>query len=297
MIFSTASPNCPNIYGNTMSDSSLRISLQAPYGAASEAEESCPYPAMPRMETVASPSLYGLAANAATRRFLEAISDNLAAAQSGATPASLNLLDQDEPTRRTLAEILGSGEVMVHYRRPQERMAVEESVFAGVWRERIWRNEVLVHDGVAVGPLPARLSEWAASPEGSRGFDLPALFPEGLMNAPPVLHEILAKAQDYRPGRDDIINLSLFPLTPEDSAFIEKELGFGGLQLVTRGYGECRVRLTAVPRVWWVQYFNSTHQPILNTLEITGFPQVALAAPEDLEDSGARLRDVLATLA
>lgn len=274
-----------------MNESPLRFSLQAPYGSGVPDEEACPYPEMPKMETVAVPSLYGLEVNEGTRRFLQTLCENLVVAESGESPTSLDLADEDEETRRILGEILGSGEVAIHCRRDNERLAVEESVFAGVWRD-----EMLVHEAVAVGSLPVRVAEWADSPAGKRGFDMPAEFPQGLMNAPSVLYEILAKARDYRAGADDIINLSLFPLTPEDSAFLEKELGFGGLHLVTRGYGECRVRLTAVPKVWWVQYYNSTNQPILNTLEITDFPQVALAASEDLEDSGARLRDVLNTL-
>jgi hydrogenase-1 operon protein HyaF len=279
-----------------MSESPLRFSLQAPYGPGSLDEEACPYPEMPRMETVSAPSLYGLRANRGTRRFLRVLGEHLAAARASGLPEPLDLLAEDEETRRILGEILGSGEVAIECRRDNERLAVEESVFAGVWRERLWRNEALVHEAVAVGSLPARVYDWAASPVGRRGFELPTEFPAGLMNAPSVLHEILAKARDYQPGREDILNLSLFPLTPEDSAFLESELGFGGLRLVTRGYGECRVRLTAVPGVWRVRYYNSTEQPILDTLEITRFPRVALAAPEDLEDSGTRLRDVLNTL-
>ena len=34
-------------------------------------------------------------------------------------------------------------------------------------------------------------------------------------------------------------------------------------------------------------------EPLLDTFEVTARPEVALAAREDLEDSGARLRDVL----
>jgi hydrogenase-1 operon protein HyaF len=279
-----------------MKESPLRFSLQAPYGPGSLDEASCPYPEMPKMQTLSALSLYGLQANDGTRRILQALCKSLAAAESGELPEPLSLSREDGETRRILDEILGSGEVLIQCRRGGERLAVEESVFAGVWRERLWRGEALVHDAVAVGTLPVRVAEWAEFPIGQRGFDLPAEFPEGLMNAPSVLYEILAKARAYRTGREDIINLSLFPLTPEDSAFLERELGFGGLQLLARGYGECRVRLTAVPRVWWVQYYNSTHQPILNTLEITRFPQVALAAREDLEDSRIRLRDVLSIL-
>jgi hydrogenase-1 operon protein HyaF len=279
-----------------MNEPALRISLQAPYANESANEDACPFPDLPRMATVANPCVYGLRAGDGTRQFLEALRVQLAVARTGESTQPRSLLAEDEATRRILGEILGSGEVVIHCRRGNDRLAAEESVFPGVWRERLWQQDVLVRDDIVVGPLPPRVLAWAAAPAGRRGFEMPEPLPEGLMNAPSVLFEILSKARDFQPDSCDIINLTLFPLPPEDAAFLEKELGFGGLHLVARGYGECRVRLTAVPRVWWVQYYNSTNQPILNTLEITEFPQVALAAPEDLDDSGLRLRDTLETL-
>ncbi|MCE8470492.1 hydrogenase expression/formation protein, partial [Rhodovulum sulfidophilum] len=57
--------------------------------------------------------------------------------------------------------------------------------------------------------------------------------------------------------------------------------------------GNCRVAATATPNVWRVQFFNSMDSLILDTFEVTDMPEVALAAPEDLTDSAARLREVL----
>ncbi|MGZ8219780.1 hydrogenase expression/formation protein [Methylomagnum sp.] len=274
-----------------MTDSLSRFSLQAPYSPAGE--EAPVYPDMPRMQTYATPSLYGLQADDSTRRVLQELRAALGNAESAGT---FDLLTEAPETRRIVGEILGRGEVSIQGESGGERLLIEESVFAGVWREQHWRGDERVSDGLAVGPVPASVLDWAVRTEGRRGFDLPPEFPAGLMNAPSMLFEILGKARDYQPGRESILNLTLFPVTPEDGVFIEQELGFGGLQIVARGYGDCRVMLTAVPNVWWVRYFNSTGEPILNTLEITRLPAVALAAAEDLEDSRQRLGEVLEAL-
>ena len=42
-----------------------------------------------------------------------------------------------------------------------------------------------------------------------------------------------------------------------------------------------------------MQFYNSQDNLILDTFEITAMPEVALAAKEDLEDSGARILEVL----
>lgn len=66
--------------------------------------------------------------------------------------------------------------------------------------------------------------------------------------------------------------------------------------MLSRGYGSCRIASTATPGIWRVQYFNSTDQLILDTLEVTTIPQVACAAQEDVEDSSERLREIRAVL-
>jgi hydrogenase-1 operon protein HyaF len=275
-----------------MTEPLLRFSLQAPYGNPAD-EEAPVYPDMPRMQTYATPSLYGLQADDSTRRVLRELRDALGGTEPAAT---FDLCAEAPDTRRILSEILGRGEVSIQAESGGERLLIEESVFAGVWREQFWRGDDRVRDGLAVGPVPASVLAWADRREGRRGFDLPTEFPAGLMNAPSMRYEILGKARDYQPGRESVLNLTLFPVTHEDGGFIETELGFGGLQIVARGYGDCRVTLTNAPNVWWVRYFNSTGEPILNTLEITRLPAVALAAAEDLADSRQRLGEVLEAL-
>jgi hydrogenase-1 operon protein HyaF len=48
--------------------------------------------------------------------------------------------------------------------------------------------------------------------------------------------------------------------------------------------------------VWWVQYFNSMDQIILNTLEVADVPEVALVASDDFQDSIERLAEWLAVM-
>jgi hypothetical protein len=54
---------------------------------------------------------------------------------------------------------------------------------------------------------------------------------------------------------------------------------------------------TRLRNVWWVQYFNSMDTLILNSIEIVGMPEVALAADEDFSDSLERLREYLDMMA
>ena len=309
----------------------LSLSLQAPtalFPGAGGEDETCAYPELPQMRTFAAPSLYDLRPDARGGLLLRDLRERLEPALRGEVPASIDLLGEARETIRFLEEILGQGEVSIRGgeagrrwsveessirggeagRRwsveessirggeAGRRWSVEESVYAGIWRERVWRDEVLMSDALLAAPIPPSVLEWAERLTEGHDFLQPE-YPPGLMNAPSLLFEILAKARDYRPGAEDILNLSLFPLSPEDSAFLDGQLGRAGLEILARGYGDCRIELTRVPRVWRVRYFNSTAQLILDTLEICPLPQVALAAAEDLEDSGQRLDEVLDALA
>ncbi len=90
-----------------------------------------------------------------------------------------------------------------------------------------------------------------------------------------------------------VVNLSLLPHTPEDLEWLESALGTGGVTILSRGYGNCRITATALAHVWKVQFFNSQDILILDTFEVTAMPEVALAAAEDLSDSAARIRAVI----
>ena len=91
-----------------------------------------------------------------------------------------------------------------------------------------------------------------------------------------------------------VVNLSLLPVTPEDIAYLDHLLGTGRITVLSRGYGNCRITNCAVANTWRLVYYNSQDKVILNTVEVSGVPEVACAAPEDLHDSLDRLAEVLA---
>ena len=90
-------------------------------------------------------------------------------------------------------------------------------------------------------------------------------------------------------GRAREVIDSLKALQAENAA----TFGSGRVVVLSRGYGNCRIASTRLPRIWRVTYFNSTDLVILDTLEVSLVPEVACAAAEDLEDSAERLAEVL----
>ena len=111
--------------------------------------------------------------------------------------------------------------------------------------------------------------------------------PPGAMNSPALLHEIGAQMRELRaPGAPaHVVNLTLFPMTPEDHAVLGSALPVGTVAIISRGFGNCRITSTGARDVWRVQYFNQMNTLILNTIEVVVVPEVALAATEDLEDT------------
>ena len=210
-----------------------------------------------------------------------------AIASTGGPGAEFDLAPLDAASRKLIAETLGQGEVSMRLRGVPALM-VQESVFAGVWA--IAGTGV---DRIEVAPVPgaARARAFAPfrqalTPTGTR--------PEGVVNAPALLAELTAKSLTWQPDEPPhVINLSLLPHTEDDLIWLDRMLGEGAVTILSRGYGNCRITATATPQVWRVQYFNSTDALILDTFEVTSMPEVALAAPEDLTDSGARILEVL----
>lgn len=212
------------------------------------------------------------------------------------TPGAVLELDTlPEQALTLLKQILGEGEVAIQIG-GQRPARIQETVLAGVW----WVHQQLDGaDGVArqwleVADVPALAVEQAfaaARWPQLDGADLPA----DLLNAGPVLVELLDVARHHAQAPRSlphVINLSLLPFSPEDQRYLAAQLGEGGVAVLSRGYGNCRIGSTATPGIWRVQYFNSTDQLILDTLEVTTIPQVACAAQEDIEDSAERLREI-----
>lgn len=229
------------------------------------------------------PEVADAAAVAPALALLAALADACDRVAAGGPAESHDVAALPPAARALIADTLGQGEVSVKLL-GKPALAMQESVFAGVWAIRgagVDRVEV------APVPLAARARAFAPSRAGTGRATKAG---PGVVNAPALLAELLDATA--RPGLH-VVNLTLLPHTPEDLAFLDTALGDGAATLLSRGYGNCRVAATATPRVWRVQFFNSMDTPILDTFEVTDVPEVALAAPEDLADSARRLRDVL----
>jgi hydrogenase-1 operon protein HyaF len=189
-------------------------------------------------------------------------------------------------------EMLGDGEVSIQVNGAR-RLRIQESVFTGLWRAVEFDGDgSLVSDWIEAGPLPDVVVDAARA--GARA-ELPLVeIPPGAMNSPALLHELRAQVDNRRAGDPaHVINLTLFPLTPEDHQVLERALPVGAVAIMSRGFGNCRITSTTARKIWRVQYFNSMNTLILNTIEVVEVPEVALAADEDLADTRGRLAELI----
>lgn len=209
----------------------------------------------------------------------------------GAHTVAIDITHLDAENRAFVDQVLGEGEVSVVAGATHQ---AQESVLAGVWRVHVTdTGGRRVADLVEIGSFPQAILDIAfagardevAIPEnfGANVFNAPALLPE--------INEHVAKVDAA--ALPHVINLSLLPHTIEDLDLLAAELGKGDVAILSRGYGNCRVTSTCTKHVWWVQYYNSQDTLILNSIEITGLPEVVRAAREDRSDSAERLREIL----
>jgi hydrogenase-1 operon protein HyaF len=214
------------------------------------------------------------------------------AGQKNDAPTQLfRLGNLNDLERKLIADVLGEGEVGGIVAMPDGSVAqIQESVLAGIWRVRLETDAN--HEYIEVGAIP-EIVKRAAADLTAADFEI-GTPPEGAMNVLPVLAEIRERAAAWRPGiRSQIINFTLLPMSPVDMTFLQETIKNGPIQLVSRGYGTCRVLATGIRNVWSVQFFNAMDTIILDTLEVGGVPTVAIAADEDFEDSAERLREII----
>ncbi|PWJ21847.1 hydrogenase expression/formation protein [Jannaschia seohaensis] len=202
----------------------------------------------------------------------------------GGANETVDLRGLDPANRRLVAETIGEGEVAMKIR-GLPALAVQESVFAGLWGVT---GPGL--DAIEVGRVPQAARSRAFEPI-LPARDLPK--DASVFNAPSLLAELHDKSAGHNSADLHVVNLTLLPHTEGDLAWLETRLGQGATDILSRGYGNCRCRATALPHVWRVQFFNSMDSLILDTFEVTDMPEVAQAGLEDLMDSAERLRDVL----
>ncbi|MGG7567709.1 hydrogenase expression/formation protein [Rhodovulum sp. DZ06] len=197
-------------------------------------------------------------------------------------------LDHLAPAARVIvAQTMGEGEVSAKIEGAPPLRA-QESVFAGVW---------VVSEGGAerleIGRAPAAFFARAFDPiEHAAGPFAPTS--NAVVNAPGIVTELFDAASRRKAGdAAHVVNLTLLPHTPEDLDHIAAALGKGAAEILSRGYGNCRVSATALHNVWFVRFYNSMDTLILDSIEVTDLPEVVCAAAEDLEDSAERLREVM----
>jgi hydrogenase-1 operon protein HyaF len=252
------------------------------------------------METFRPPVLpepEEIAARVGAHQALRAALVELDAVCKGSGNRSVDLNHLSAPDRTLINQVLGEGEVSAIVKAAsdgQVELMVQESVFAGVWRVIQSVQGEVVSDFLELGAVPEILTTtaeqdvWDSVPRWSGEL------PPNVQNAPSLLAEIEDQWRAWKVGQPPhVVNLTLLPMSNEDIGFLDHHLGTGRVLILSRGYGNCRITNTCTPHCWRVVYYNSQDLVILNTVEVTEIPEVALAAPEDLEDSYARLKEVL----
>jgi hydrogenase-1 operon protein HyaF len=265
-----------------------------------------PFPG--RMDTFVAPPHPQVADPAVARAARTLLEDALARARrfdfGGDQLLELDFGTLPPDVLRYVNEALGAGEVAAIIRPAPEsarrlgaaEIRIQETAFPAFWRVLHLRGDgSVVRDLFEVGDMPHLVAESALA--ASRSGVAPRPRADGVMNAPPILAEVAAASARYAAGGEGhIVNFTLLPVSPEDMQCLVDSLGVGPATILSRGYGACRITSTLLRHVWWVQYFNSMNQMILNTLEVARVPEVALAARDDFEASLARLAEWVETL-
>ena len=205
---------------------------------------------------------------------------------TGLAPEDLGLIDQ----------LLGEGEAsaLIAADASGTEVRIQESIFTGVWRVLLRREQRVLQEWIEVAAVPQGLLQAALDDAQSPCPPWVGSPPPNVQNAPLLVQEVRERVQRWQPGDPvHVINLTLLPVTPADIGFLDHQIGTGRVLLLSRGYGNCRITNTRLPNCWRVVYYNSNDRVILNTVEIIGIPEVALAAAEDMASSHERLLDVL----
>lgn len=283
-----------------MNPSTLRpfpISVVA-MGPGSQGDEAPAYLPMPKgMDTFSQPRLPdGVAPEVVDQaaRLLGLFVDGAEEVGFGGG-AKLDLTGLSGPVREVINQSLGFGEVSAFTTAPAH-WRVQETAFAGLWRViQVADDGQFVVDRLETGAIPQALTD-AMLQTSSRTLAAPS-YPAGCMNAQSLIEEIRMQAAAWQPGAAaHVINLTLLPVSDADLDTLYGWLGHREVSLLSRGYGNCRITSTHLQNVWWVQYFNSMDTLILNSIEIIGMPDVALASDEDFTDSIERLREYIALM-
>jgi len=230
---------------------------------------------------------------AVAKEILVKLYDSLKRYKAGEQAIKFDISDMDAANADLINQVFNEGEVSVLYQ-ADTSIQIQESVLTGIWRIRV--NNAAgdpISDKIEIGDIPSIVRDKTFTDATPIDTNLDNL-PDNVFNTPPLLIELAEKSEEWKKGDlHHVINLTLLPLSTEDLNFLGERLGVGPITVLSRGYGNCRIGSTSKKNIWWVKYFNSEDKLILNTIEVIDIPEVASAAPEDLEDSTKRLRDIL----
>ncbi len=220
------------------------------------------------------------------------LADSLQSQKVAAQGQLFDITDFGAEDLELLTQVLGEGEVSGVAALPDGVTArICEATVAGLWRVRFYDAAGrLSADYLEIGAIPEIVRRAALLTADRLSF---GLAPAGAMNVMPLLAEIGERMSAFSPGAPShVINFSLLPFSDVDMTFLQQTLGDGPVQLVSRGYGACKITATGARHVWSVQFFNATDAIVLDTLEIGDVPAAACAAEEDFRDSAERLREI-----
>ena len=224
---------------------------------------------------------------------LNQVKEALVQYQQQGDEAIFDLTDLSRADIHLINQMLGMGEVsiIVDTLAPME---IQESILAGVWRiHHLDANKKVIKDCIEVASIPSCVYTLAFADAQSE-IDTNTDNIAGLINSPSLLVELNDKVVNYNEQEPvHVVNLSLLPISPDDLNLLGARLGVGPITILSRGYGNCRIGSTACKSVWWIKYFNSEDALILNTIEVTNMPDVAVASAEDIADSAHRLAEIL----
>jgi hypothetical protein len=85
-----------------------------------------------------------------------------------------------------------------------------------------------------------------------------------------------------------------FPLTNDDSSFLDEVLGRGAVTISFDGLERTFWQESKIAGVWWGEYRNPNNRVTLRTIEVSEFPSLAKSQVEDIDDGINRLDEALA---
>ena len=113
-------------------------------------------------------------------------------------------------------------------------------------------------------------------------------------NAIPVLNEIRHALDELqRTGNTTVIDLHAMPFGPGDRDHLFETLGSGEVTAVIDSLGETKIRETAYPGVWIVEYFSPNEAELTVHIEVTPIPSLLATPQEEINDSLQRLASLL----